>query len=609
MGAPLAPARHLSLAPNYSIARPWFPGVIGPYKGRRVQEPDLRNTPGVDQLIQGSKLMLSLENAISLALENNLSIEVQRYTPWIDQANLLYAKSGANGLTPFDPAVTSGLSLDQSDTPYNTPFLAGVQATVNAPIGLKYDTATEDFGYTQGFATGTQAQVLFDNQRNSTNFGELDIFNPSFSSTLSVELTQPLLRGFGRLPNTRYIIEGKNTVKIGESQFKQQVIAIVTQVETDYWQLVYGREYVKIEQVTVAADQQLYHNSQAEVRVGTMAPIEVVTAQSQLAIDQQFLIQAQNTEIQQNAILLADITKDMRPILQRGIEVVPTSPIYDPAPENLSLQDAFDEALRNRPEVVQAALTLRNDGVEVKATKNALLPNLSLFAEYQADGLSGVVHPTVPTGAFVGTSPVFATSGPVPTGATPTGYVGTELTAPGVPIQQGVISDWNQMIHAAYPTLEAGLNLTLPIRNRAAQAQYAGAQLAQRQQQAAYQQTQQGVILNVKQDMTALEEDRAAVAAAKEARIYNQHSYDDELKELQLGLSTAFTVVQKQALLTQAEAVELQDRIQLIVAEVNLDEALGRTLEVHDISIADAMSGRTAGSHEIPGTPDLISED
>lgn len=611
-GAPPAPTRHLSLAPNYSIARAWFPNVMGPYKGRQVPEPDLRNTPRIDQLIQGGKLMLSVEDAISLALENNLNIEVQRYTTWIDQANLLYAKSGANGLTLFDPNVTSGLFLQHSDIPYNEPFLAGAQATVDTPTNLESAAATENFGYTQGFATGTQAQVIFDNTRGSTNFGEFYIFNPYFQSSLTVELTQPLLRGFGRLPNTRYIIEAKNTVKVGESQLKQEVIGIVTQVATEYWNLVYAREFVKIEQVTVAADQQLYHNNQAEVRVGTMAPIEVVTAQSQLAADQQLLVQAQNSEMQQNALLLAAITKDMRSYAQQGIEIVPSSAIYDPTPEKLSLKDAIDEALQNRPEVVQAALTLKNAAVEVKATKNLLLPSLNLFGEYQAQGLSGVAHPTVATGAFVGTSPVYATSGAIPPGATPTGYVGSAVTVPGAPIPSGVITDWNQMIHAHYPTFEGGLNLTLPIRNRAAQAQYAQAQLNQRQQQTAYQGTEQNVILNVRQDMIAIENDRAAVAAAKEARIYNQQSYDDELKELQLGSSTSFAVVQKQALLTQAEAAELADRIQLIVAEISLDQALGRTLEVHNISMADAMSGKTSSKvarpPEIPGTPDAILE-
>ena len=609
MGAPAAPTRDLSLARNHPLARSWFPNLIGPYQGRRIGEPDLKNTPRIDQLIQGAKLMLSLEDAISLALENNLSIEVQRYTPWLDQAALLYDESGANGLTNFDPTVTDALSLVHSDSPLNEPFLYGAQATIDTPTNLESGTATENIGYAQGFATGTQAQVTFDNSRGSTNFGELYIFNPYFQSTLTVELSQPLLRGFGKLPNTRYIIEAKNNLKVGESQFKQEAIAIVSQVAADYWNLVYAREYVKIEEVTVAADQQLFHNSEAEVRIGTMPPTDVVTAQSQLATDQQFLVLAQNSELQQNALLLSAITKNMRPYVQRGVEIFPTSAIYDPAPETLSLKDAIDEALQNRPEVLQAVLTLKNENVEVKATKNLLLPSLNLFAEYQAAGLSGVAHPTVATGEFVGTSPVFATGGAIPPGATPTGYVGSEVTVAGAPIPNGFVGDWNQMIHANFPTFEGGLNLLLPIRNRAAQAQYAEAQLGQRQQRVNYQQTQQNVILNVKQSMDAIEEVRAAVAAAKEARIYNQQSYNDSLKELQLGSSTAFTVVQKQALLTQAEAAELQDRIQLILAKINLDQALGRTLEVHNISIADAMSGRRASRHEIPGAPDADLED
>jgi outer membrane protein len=609
-GAPPAPTRHVNFGPDYSFGRAWFPNVAAPYWGRPVPQPNLSNTPRLDQLIHDGKLNLGVEDAISLALENNLSIAIERYTPWIDEAQLLYNKSGANGLTLFDPSVTSQLSLDQSDFPFPNPLFAGVLTTTPTPFGFKNDIATGNFGYTQGFATGTQAQVTFDNSRTSTNFGQEFLFNPYFQSSLGVELTQPLLRGFGKLPNTRYIIEGRNTVKIGASQFKQEVMAIISQVASTYWQLVYDREYIKIARVTVAADEQLYHNNQAAVRIGTMAPVEVITAQSQLAIDQQNLVLAQKSAMLQNAALLAVITKNaVRPMTQ-GVQIFPTTPIYNPPAESLNFQDAVKQALRIRPEMEQAELTLKNFGVEVKATKNLLLPNLSLFAQFQTDGLSGVANPNIPTGEFVGTNPVFGTSGVIPPGAVPTGYLGSELTVPGTPIHHGIVSGWDQLIHAQYPTLEAGLNLTLPIRNRAAQAQYAQAQLGERQQQVALQNTQQSIVLNVRQALLSLEEDRAAVAAAKEARIYNQQSYDDEVKQLQLGTSSAFTVVEKQVLLTQAEAAELTDRINVIEDEINLDQALGRTLEVHNISIAGAMSGKasaeTVRPPEIPGTPDAM---
>ncbi|HXX19829.1 MAG TPA: TolC family protein [Candidatus Acidoferrum sp.] len=602
-------SRKLSLGPDYSKGPGWFPNVIAPYKPIASPKPVLINSPRIDQLISNGKLNLSLEDAISLGLENNLSIAVERYVPWLDEANLLYAKSGANSRLAaagyqFDPTVTSNLSVDQSVTPINNPIFAGITTEITSPVALKDHVTTGNFSYLQGFATGTEAQVSFNNSRTSTNFGGFDLFNPYEQSTLTVELIQPLLNGFGKVPNERYIIEAKNTVKVGESQFAQQVITTVTQVATYYWELVYARENVKVEQVAVAADQQLYENNKKQLEIGTMAPLDVITAQSQLAADQQALVQAQTTQLLDETTLLVAITKDPLAAPLQGVEIVPTTAIFNPVNENISLPDAVKEAWQKRPELQQAELNLKNAAVEVKATKNALLPTLNLFGEYQATGLAGVVHPTTPTGEFLASEPVFATSGTIPAGTIPTGYVGTALTAPEAAIHEGLTDDWNDMIRARYPTLEAGLNLTLPVRNRAAQANNATAQLNERQQETEYRQTQNTIVLNVRQALITLEQDRAAIAAAEEARVYAQQSYDDEVKRLQLGTSTAFTVVQKQQLLTAAQGVELRDRINLIEAELNFNQAMGRTLEVNDITLADALKGSISRVPNIPGALD-----
>jgi outer membrane protein TolC len=385
------------------------------------------------------------------------------------------------------------------------------------------------------------------------------------------------------------------------------VIATVTQVATDYWELVYARENVKVEQVAVAADQQLYENNKKQLEIGTMAPLDVITAQSQLATDQQALVQAQTTQLLDETTLLVAITKDPLAASLQGVEIVPTSTIFTPDVENISLQDAVKEAWQKRPEIQQAELNLKNAGIEVKATKNGLLPTLNLFAEYQAAGLGGVITPKTETGAFAVTGPVFATSGIggiVPAGTTPSGYVGSAITALGTPSPGGLGDDWNGMIHGNYPTLEAGLNLTLPIRNRAAQAQNATAQLNERQQEVQYRQTQATIVLNVRQTLITLEQDRAAITAAEQARVLAQQSYDDQVKKLQLGTSDAFTVVQKQQLLTAAQGVEIRDRINLIEAELNFNQAMGRTLDVHNITIADVRMGNTQRVSNIPGTPD-----
>ncbi|HXX71634.1 MAG TPA: TolC family protein [Candidatus Acidoferrum sp.] len=604
---PSSPARQLNLGPNYSNGHPWFPNVIAPYTQMSVPRPELANTPRIEQLIANGKLLLSLEDALSLALENNLSVAVARYTPWLDEANLLYAKSGVNGRLEFDPVLTGNFNLSDSKSPLNNPFLAGVGAITPSgtpvktpPPSIVNHTFNANFQYTQGWATGTQAQITFNNQRGSTNV-PFDLFNPFVQSVLTLQLTQPLLNGFGKIPNQRYIIEAKNTVRVGESQFEQQVMATITAVATDYWELVFARENVKVEQVAVAADQQLYENNKKQLEIGTMAPLDVITAQSQLASDQQALVQAQTTQLLDETTLLVAITKNPLAVEIKGLEIVPTTPLFSPPIQDISLEDAVKEAWQKRPELQQAALNLKNAGVEVKATKNALLPTLNAFGEYQATGLGGIERITAPNGEIVPNleSGQILNAAGVPQGL----YEPLALTSP-FSFPGGIGDDLYRMITAGYPVFVGGLNLTLPIRNRAAQALNATAQLNERQQEVQYEQTQNTIVLNVRQTLITLVQDKAAIAAAEQARVLAQQSYDDEVKRLQLGSSTAFTVVQKQQLLTAAQGTELRDRINLIEAELNFEQAMGRTLEAHNISLADAMTGSVSTTPNIPGTPD-----
>jgi outer membrane protein len=607
---PESPSRHLDLGPNYSNGHSWFPNVIAPYTQMAVPKPNLANTPRIEQLISNGKLLLRLEDAVSLALENNLSVAVARYTPWLNEASLLYAKSGANGRLQFDPVLTGNFNLSDAKSPINNPFFAGVGEITptgipvkTAPPSIVNHTFNANFQYTQGWAYGTQAQVTFDNQRGSTNI-PFDLFNPFVQSTLTFQITQPLLNGFGKIPNERYIIEARNTVKVGESQFEQQVMTTITAVATDYWELVFARENVKVEQVAVAADMQLYENNKKQLEIGTMAPLDVITAQSQLASDQQALVQAQTTQLLDETTLLVAITKNPLAVELKGVEIVPTTPLYSPAIEDISLEDAVKEAWQKRPELQQAALNLKNADVEVKATKNALLPTLNAFGQYQAVGLGGIERITANNGIVVPdteTGQILNGAG-VPQDLFEPLYETSLFSFPG-----GLGDDLYRMISAGYPTFYGGLNLTLPIRNRAAQAQNATAQLNQRQQEVQYEQTQNTIVLNVRQALITLVQDKAAIAAAEQARVLAQQSYDDEVKRLQLGSSTAFTVVQKQQLLTSAQGTELRDRINLIEAQLNFEQAMGRTLEAHSITLADAFAGTVTTTPNIPGTPDTVA--
>jgi outer membrane protein len=595
-----APTRTISLGVDYSHGQPWFPNVIAPYTPRHILQPPLANSPGLAQLIQDGKLNLTLEDSVSLALENNLDIAVQRFTPWLDEMNLLLSRSGQNGRIVFDPTVTGTLAEVDATTPVANPLLSGVGVT-NSTASLSQHTTTGNFGYSQGFATGTQVQMNFNNSRSSSSTSA-NVFNPSLTSTLNVTLTQPLLNGFGFLPNERYIIEGKNTVKIGEWQFKMAVINDVTTTATDYWNLVYARANVKVEQQTVAVDQELYNDNKKQLDIGTMAPLDVLTAESQLASDQQALIVAQTLQLQYETKLLNDITKNPLDPTLRNVELVPTTPITTTDNVgNPSIEDAVQQAWQERPEIKEAELSLKNADIEVKVTKNGLLPSLNLFGEYSTTGLGGISKETTITeGALAPdlNAPIFLDGTQVPGE-----YVGAiPETTSTAPVPGGITDAWDSLIHSRFPTFEAGLQFSLPIRNRANQANNGTAQLNEREQQVEYAEEKNTIFLAVRNALIGVTQDRAAVVAAAKARELAQETFDDEQKKYQLGSSTSYNVVLRSRDLTAAETTELQDQVNLVEAVITLDAAMGRTLEAHNITISDAKASNVTPIPNIPGT-------
>ncbi len=603
------PLRSVDLKLDYSTERKWFPDIRRPYTPMRSEEPSLTNSPRIEQLLRDGKLMLGLQDAISLALENNLAIDVERYTPWLDEVSLLRAKSGINGLVPFDPTVTSNLNIQDSVTPLNNPFFAGflpTAATIPAaqtPPAFVQHIGNVNFQYNQYFPTGTQFQAGMTNNRTSSNFGFFNLYNPDIQSALTVTISQPLLRGFGILPNTRLIIEAKRTIKVGLSQLEQQVMATTTQVSNDYWELVYSRENVKVQEAAVEVSQRLYEENAKRLQIGTLSSLDVLTAQSQLASDKQALVQAQSVQLQDETTLLNDIT--MNPLdgpLLRA-EIIPTTAISTPETgENVPIEDAVKEAWQKRPELKQAQLNLENAGTDVKATKNELLPAVNIFGQYTATGLGGVQNAlsTTPTGALLAGLPVVDSAGvPIP------GLFQSTAVTTSAPVvfPGGAGQDLGRVFRGNYSSFEAGINLTLPIRNRAAQADNAQALLIERQQKTQYRQEQNAIFVSVRNALIAMQEDRASLAAAEEARKLAVQSFQDEQEKYRLGASTSYNVVLRSRDVTSAEGVELRDRINLLEDELKFNQAMGRTLEVNQISVADALKGQAAGSPNGTGKP------
>jgi outer membrane protein len=571
--------KHLGLGPNYSNGKSWFPNPFDQYWPRQVPQPTLKNTPKIDQLVKDGQLMLSLDDAIALALENNLDIRVQQYQTWIAQTQLLKAKSGGIpqaastqsvvlGAAPsvsFDPEITAQVNFNGGVQPVNQYFTIGAGKPITE---FASHTFSYNFGFVQGFHSGTSFQVTMDSSRIATdNFGYL--FAPYVQSTLTAAISQPLLNGCCFLPNTRYIIEARNGTKQAQAQFDAAVIADISQAAVDYWELVYDRQFVKVEQQAVASSQRLYNDNKKQLQIGTMAPLDVVTAQSELATDEQNLVAAQTNVLLKQAQLLNDITKNPTDPNLANVQIIPTTPIEMPEPVTTSIDQLMPEAWANVPQLTVDRLQLDNDKIEVKVTGNELKPSLNAFAEYQAAGLSGV------------------------------------QAVSSIPISGGGIGTaWDQMITSTYPTYVAGINLGLPIRNRSAQADNARAQIDDRQEQVIYQKDRNTVYVNVRQSLIAMEQDRATVTAAAEATRLARETYVDEEKKYQLGASDSYNVVLRLRDFTAAEGTELRDRINLIEAEIGFNESMGRTLQANKITIADALRGKVFGVPNIPGTPD-----
>ena len=597
-----APAREVKLGADYSPARPWYPNPVKPYQSSSIAELQLTNSRRFDQLIQNGKLQLSLEDAISLALEDNLAIAVERYTPWLDQVNLLRAKSGVNGPVPFDPIVSGGLNLQDTNAPLNNPLFAGIVPTAGSssiqtlPPTYSQHIGNANFQYTQYFHSGTEFQAGIATNRTSTNFGAFNLYNPFLQSTMTIQFTQPLLKGYGTLANTRLIIEAKNTEKVGLSQLSQQVMGTVAQVSTDYWELVYARENVKVEEASVHVSQRLYDDNKARASIGTLSRLDVLTAQSQLAADKQALLQAESVRRQDETILLNDIAQNPLDASFAGIEIIPTTQIAMPdESENIRVEDAVKEAWEKRPELQQLALNLKNAGIDVKATKNELLPSVNLFAEYIATGLGGVqtLNARTPTGTYLAGLPVVDANGnPIP------GYYqATALTSASQTVFPGGLGDTlSRMFTGKYPTFEMGINFTFSIRNRAAQADNTQALLNQRLQETQYRQEQNAIFVNVRNALIAFQEDRASLAAAAEARSLAVQTFEAEQEKYKLGASTSYDVVLRSRDVTAAQGTELRVSINLIEDELKLNQAIGRTLEANHITLADARNAKPAGA-------------
>ena len=589
------------------------------YEEHPLPPVDLTNTPRIRQLLRAGNIYLSLADAIALAIENNLDIQLQRYSLQIADLDLLRAKGGGllrglsynlaevpvgvggpasplvtNSAAPsvttgsvptnpselgvlteaqdnlsilgqaplssgpviplFDPALFYQLNWTHQTTPQTNPFVVGATA-------LATNTTLADGGYVQGFGPGTQLNFSYNNARETLNSIRTS-YSPFTTANLGFTITQPLLRGFGLAVNRRFIRIAKNQRKIADLLVRQQLIATIYGVVRLYTDLVALYEDVKVKEETLTSAQKLYDDTKARVDEGTQAPIELTRANAQVSGIRQDVINARGLLEEQEAIVKNVITRrssDDVDVL--NAHIVPTDTIDVPEKDEIRpIQDLIGEAFANRPDLNQARVQIDNSQISLEGSRNNLLPEIDLVGVAQNNALAGQQNPLAPV-------------------ADPT-FLG------------GYGSALEQLATRKYPTYGIGLNVTLPLRNRIAQADVARDEIQLRQTQIRFEQFRKQAQLEVEDALVAMRRARASYEAALQSQALQQESLEAEQSKFDVGASTSFFIIQYQSYLAQARSTVVVAKSAYLKARAALERAVGSILEDNHVIIPDAIRGR-----------------
>jgi outer membrane protein len=609
----------LALAPAASAETPQISGPGGPRGVRKFNPPtiapiDLSNSGRLDALIRAGNLYLSLQDAIALGLENNLDVAISRYGPAAAQTDLqraqgggalrgvtqaisqgpasaglslnafssgagfastLNTSTGVNGIVSqlgtvipaFDPVLSSTISWGHATSPQSTPFLYGTTSLVTT-------TKQANFSLSQGFATGATGTLSFNSQNSTLNSGRPDL-NPLTSGSLSLTFVQPLLSGFGFAVNRRGINQARNSLRVQDLLFKQQVMTTVGSIVSLYWNLVSFNEQVKVAEQALAASQKLYEDNKKQVEVGTLAQIAIVQAEAEVASRQQDLTVAQTNVLQQETIIKNELSRNgVASPSVADAHIVTLDRIRVPEIEPIEpVQDMIAKAMQERPELPQDRLNIDNAKLSILGDRSNLLPQLNAFTNLANNGQAGTINTLPPLpGNFRAPDPYFF------------GGFGNYL---------------GQLFGRNFPNYTVGVQLNVPLRNRTAQADYARDTLDLRQSQLQLEKQANQIRVDVVNGVIGLQQARARHQAAVKNRVLEEQTLDAEQKKYALGASTIYNVILIQRDLLTAEGNEVTAESNYINARNNLDFVTGRILEVNHIDVDEAFKGQIS----TPPTP------
>jgi len=616
-----------SFAPEVTIERPRHIPLVGPVIKpfgsliRPVAPAKLNNTTRLESLLSGGNLYLSVDDVIALTLENNLDIAIQRYGPYLAREVIRRAQGGGPlrsvGL-PVQPGPVSvstagvtatavgiagggsgvstggGIIASYGTQPPNLDpsvfFYAGFQhlSTPESNTGLSFVSALVNsnrilnYGYQQSFTTGTNFVAQFFSYRTEIN-SEAYVLNPYTSGYIDLTITQPLLQGWGRPVNDRYIRIAKNNLKVTDYTFELQVITTVSAVLNLYWDLVSFDQDLSIKQQALETADQLYEDNKHQAELGTLPEIEVTRAQAQVSQSKEDLLIAQTNVAQQETVLKNALSRTgIASASLDDVHIVPLDHIIVPENEELPpVKSLIDEALAHRPEIEYSKINLDSDKIALAGTKNALLPTLNAQLDLNNGGLTG--NPNV-----LGILPGLG----MPEPSTVGGY-GNLLA---------------QIFRRDYPNYTASIQLNIPFRNRAPQADYVADELTERTGELQLQKAMNQVRVDVKNAVVSLQQARARYESAVATRVLQQQTLQAEQMRFKFGESTIATVVQAQRDLATDQTAEVEAMANYTHAKIAFDQALGRTLDVNHISIDEAKTGRVARASSLPENLPVVKQ-
>jgi outer membrane protein TolC len=573
------------------------------YMPDRVPKVNLTNSALLDSLIHDGKLYLSLQNAIELALENNLDLAIARYNLPIADADIERTRAGApfrgvntgivqntpsggvggsteggggaggtsggiggagtgasglvastlgtgTAVSSFDPDIVGTVNTEHFREPLSNQVTSGVAS-------LAENTVTGNVEYIQSFPTGTTFSADFDNSRVTENSPFL-LLNPTLNSYYQVTLQQQLLAGFGFGPNLRYLRIAKNDKRISDYAFKDQVIATISQIADIYWDLVgaYQDEQLKERSLQFAKD--TLESDQKQLALQAIPALDVTKAAGEVAARDGDLAIAKVALESEQSLMKNALTRNLDDPILEAVPVIPTDTTQldlNPAPQ--TLQQLIAVAMQNRPELKESAINLENENISRRAATNALLPTVNLVGYYGGTGLAGVNNPAAEQ----------ASSSPATFG--------------------GAVSN---AFNNSAPNYYVGINVNIPLRNRVAKSDQYRSELEFRQSQLLQQQQRKQILIEVRNAQYALEQSAAHVIAASKARDLAQQSFDISKKEQKLGAGSQLDTLAAQHLLALAESTVAAAETSYEKAGVDLSQATGQTLERYHVSLGEART-------------------